>query len=221
MQYGEAVTAESGARRLPSQARSRERFDRVLRAAAAQIGRRGVSAVTMTDIAEEADMALTAVYRYFPNKQSVLRELALRTFALDTETLVDAPSAEGTSVHDALAAGVIEFWRRHHAEPFRLQLRAAIHADPELLALDLAQSRRNAHSIAEFVARRTGRTDRETLERQALLFVELIDSLMRLAHQTPSEEAAALVAEFSRMMAHTLAPDNQPPEHRDNPVRTA
>lgn len=156
-------------------------------------------------------MALTAVYRYFPNKPSVLRELALRTFALDTETLVDAPSAEGASVQDALTAGVHEFWRRHRAEPFRFQLRAAIHADPELLALDLDQSRRNAHSIAEFVARRTGRTDREALERQALLFVELVDSLMRLVHQTPPEEATALVDEFTHMMVRVLVPDNQPP----------
>lgn len=40
------------------------------------------------DIADEADMALTAVYRHFPNKQSALRELALQTFAHDTETLL-------------------------------------------------------------------------------------------------------------------------------------
>ena len=70
------MTSSSAVRRRPTQARSQARFDQILAAAAALIGERGVEPVTLTDIAEQADMALTAVYRYVPNKQSVVRELA-------------------------------------------------------------------------------------------------------------------------------------------------
>jgi len=198
------MSSDSSIRRRPTQARSRERFDRILAAAATLIGERGVARVTMTDIAEEADMALTAVYRYFPNQQAVLRELALRTFAEDTETLIATGSQIDGTAADLVALGIEEFWRRHEAEPFRLQLRAAIHADAELSALDLAESRRNARAIAELIAQRSAREDLEVLERQALLVVELIDSLMHLVARVEPDEARALVDEFTAMAVRTL-----------------
>jgi AcrR family transcriptional regulator len=150
------VSSDVTVRRRPVQARSRERFDQVLAAAAALIGERGVGDLTITDIAVEAGMALTAVYRYFPNKQAVLRELALQTFARDTDTLLSGQVPAGADAEQLIASCIEEFWRRHAAEPYRLQLRAAIHADPELSALDLAESRANARTIATALAGATG-----------------------------------------------------------------
>lgn len=195
---------DAAVRRRPVQARSRERFDRVLAAAARLIGARGVGALTMTDIAEEADVALTAVYRYFPNKHSVLRELALQTFAHDTATLLMGDVPPDARPEELIAAAVEEFWRRHQAEPFRLQLRAAIHADAELSALDLAESRSNARTIAAALAGPTGRTDLAVLERQALLVVELVDSLMSLASRVEPDEARVLVDDFTALAVRTL-----------------
>jgi len=198
------MTSETDVRRRPSQARSRARFDQILSAAASLIAERGVDPVSMTDIAERAGMGLPAVYRYFPNKSVVLKELALQTFAHDTETLVSlGPSTDG-SAQELLAAGIREYWQRHLDEPFRLQLRLAIHADPELSALDLAESRRNAASIAEVMGRDAGSSDPEQLERRALLLVELLDSLMRLVDRLEPDEAEAMVAEFIAMTTNTL-----------------
>lgn len=195
----------SAARRRPVQARSRERFDQVLAATARLIGQRGVSGLTMTAIAEEADMAVTAVYRYFPNVPAVLRELALHTFARDAEALLSGEVDAGATAEDLIAAAVEEFWHRHRAEPFRLHLRAAIRADPELSALDLNESRANARTIAEVLAGPTGRADLEVLERQALLVVELIDSLVSLASRSEPDEASALVDDFIALATRTLA----------------
>jgi AcrR family transcriptional regulator len=206
------MAADPAVRRRPTQARSRARFDQILAAAAALIGERGIEPVTMTDIAERAGMALTAVYRYFPNKQAVVRELALRTFADDTDTLIEREvTSEGTP-EELLADGIREFWRRHVDEPFRLQLRVAIHADAELSELDLAESRRNARTIAELVARATDQADLAALERRALLVVELIDSLMRLVGRVDAAEAEALVDEFVAMATSALVPASSHPD---------
>ncbi len=56
-----------------------------LAAAIKLIADRGLAPITMTDIAEEASMALPAVYCYFPNKQAIVRELTLSSFAADAE----------------------------------------------------------------------------------------------------------------------------------------
>jgi AcrR family transcriptional regulator len=198
------VPPDSAVRRRPAQARSRERVDRVLAAAAALLGEAGVGALSMTAIAERAGMALTAVYRYFPNREAVVRELALRTFAHDTETLLTGEVPAGATVEELIAAGVEEFWRRHRDEPYRLRLRAAVHADAELAALDLAESRVDARVIAEAVAGLTGRTDVDVLERRALLVVELIDSLMSLVGRVEPAEAQPLVDEFVAMAVRAL-----------------
>lgn len=198
------MTQDAAIRRRPVQARSRERFDQVLAAAAALIGERGVGDLTMTDIAVEAGMALTAVYRYFPNKQSVLRELALQTFARDSLDLLSTEVDVDADADALIASCIEEFWRRHTTEPYRLHLRAAIRADPELSALDLAESRANARAIAVALARPTGRTDLDVLEGQALLVVELIDSLMNLADRVEPGEGRTLVEDFTAMAVQLL-----------------
>ncbi len=176
----------------------------ILDSASELIAERGLAPVTMTDIADRAGMGLTAVYRYFPNKQSIVRELSLRIFSEDTESLVEAAPPANASAEDFIAEGIAEFWRRHRDDPVRLQLRAAIHADAELSALDLAESRRNAATIASAVARISGRADAARLERQTLLLVELIDSLMRLVGRVEHAEAVALVDEFTAMVTQSL-----------------
>ncbi len=200
----------TGIRRRPRQARSRERVDRILSAAASLIAERGIDDLSMTDVADRADMALTALYRYFPNRRSVLKELALRTFAEDTDHLIATGHDLDANAAELLELGIAEFWRRHLAEPYRLPLRVAIRSDPELSALDLAESRRNARSIAELIASRSGRTDLVTLERQTLLIVESIDSVMSLAARVEEDEARALVREFTTMAVQTLTTSAAP-----------
>lgn len=186
------------------QQRSRERFERVLRATADLIEHSGFEPITMTDIANQADMQLTALYRYFPNKRAVLRELALATFE-DARSIIDAPRPAELTVEEALDRGIRDYWQRHVDEPFRIQLRALIHADAELAALNLADSKDNAAVIAKRAAELTGRTDVLELERESLLMIELLHSLIRLTAQVPKAEAELLVAAFVRTFATSLS----------------
>ncbi|NJK51756.1 MAG: TetR/AcrR family transcriptional regulator [Leptolyngbyaceae cyanobacterium SU_3_3] len=85
--------------RLPKQARSRERFDRILDAAAALFAEVGYDAVTADDIAARADTSVGGLYRFFPDKLAVFHALADRYFnqlqelftALHTEETVHLP----------------------------------------------------------------------------------------------------------------------------------
>lgn len=85
--------------RLPKQARSRERFDRILDAAAELFAEIGYDSVTADDIAARADTSVGGLYRFFPDKLAIFHALADRYFnqlrelfaALHTDETVHLP----------------------------------------------------------------------------------------------------------------------------------
>lgn len=206
--------AGSAVRRRPTQVRSRQRFEQVLDAAGALIVERGLGPITMTDIAERAGMAVTAVYRYFPSKQSVVRELALRTFDTDAELTVHFAQDSALPAQDRVVGAVETYCRRHLRDRLRLQVRAAVHADSELSALDLEDSRRNAAVIAAALGQQGIDVSRDDLERRALIFVELVDALIRLAGRVGPDEAEALIQEFAMSIRAMLLRGDAPDRAR-------
>ena len=203
------------ARRRPVQARSRARYDAILEAASDLFIERGLNPVTMTDIAERAGMALTAVYRYFPNKQSIIRELAVQTFASDARVSGMPPQQEGQSIQALVRARVIALWQTHQANPLHRQLRNVIHADHELEALDLAESQANAAHLAAVVAQTLDVPPSDELRQVALLTIELADGLVRILARTPDSRmqdqliehfVTAVVAMVEACASSTAAP---------------
>lgn len=67
----------SGPRKTPSQQRSRFTYEVILEAAARVFDAEGMSATT-NRIAERAGVSVGSLYQYFPDKQALLHELALR-----------------------------------------------------------------------------------------------------------------------------------------------
>lgn len=65
-------------RRIPTQDRSRQRYDDILAAAAKVFSDNGFDAATMKDIAARSGMAIGSVYQYFSDKKAIGRALALR-----------------------------------------------------------------------------------------------------------------------------------------------
>jgi AcrR family transcriptional regulator len=65
-------------RRIPQQARSRERYDSILDAAARLFAEVGYEAATTNAIAKEAGVPIGSLYQYFADKEDVLHALADR-----------------------------------------------------------------------------------------------------------------------------------------------
>ncbi|MEM7607822.1 MAG: TetR family transcriptional regulator [Myxococcota bacterium] len=190
--------SETTVRRAPGQKRSRALVDAILNATAKLLGRDGVDNMSMTAIAAAAGLSKAAIYRYFPNKAVVLRELALRSMA-ESRRIVDAatlvPSEEIPETAEANLRTYLESFR---SEPYRAQLRAAIRANPELCKTDLSETRDNARRIA---ARLAGVAPFEgaELELRALLMLELTDGCIRLITMLDDAEADAIVDGFCKL----------------------
>lgn len=77
-------------RRVPTQARSRRRVERVLDAAAGLVIEHGVDALTTRSIASSAGVPVASLYQYFADKEAVLLALAERDMAeMDAQVLAD------------------------------------------------------------------------------------------------------------------------------------
>lgn len=75
MPIGRALP-EAGLRRVPIQARSRERLARVLEVADRLIATEGVEALTMIRVAAEARISVGSLYQYLPDREAVIETLA-------------------------------------------------------------------------------------------------------------------------------------------------
>lgn len=73
-------TARTGIepRRVPVQARSRERVERILDAAAQLLADKGYDAVKTNSIAQHAGVSIGSVYQFFPNRFAIFNALAAR-----------------------------------------------------------------------------------------------------------------------------------------------
>lgn len=74
-------------RRKPTQERSRETVDAILEATAQILSRHGSAGCSTNQIAEKAGVSIGGLYQYFPNKESILRELCVRTAKKDAEAI--------------------------------------------------------------------------------------------------------------------------------------
>src|SRR5208337_5412104 len=72
------VTIAPASRRTPLQPRSFQTIQRVADAASSLLGRMPLEEVTTTRIAVEAGISIGALYRFFPDKQSIIDAIAVR-----------------------------------------------------------------------------------------------------------------------------------------------
>src|SRR5919202_1509605 len=85
-------------RRVPRQARSRARLQRMLDAADKLLADEGAESLTTTRVAEAAGVSVGSLYQYLPNKGAIVEALANRYLA-------DFAGLMGELERDAIRAG--------------------------------------------------------------------------------------------------------------------
>lgn len=100
-------------RRSPTQARARDRVERILDAADRLLAEQGVEAMGTKQVAAAAGISIGSLYFWFPDKESIAEALALRYWSELTDLVTGVAEAAETGelpdpvgeVLDALAAG--------------------------------------------------------------------------------------------------------------------
>ena len=124
-------------RRVPRQARSRERLRRLLDAAEALLVAEGPGALTTTRVAEAAGVSVGSLYQYLPDKEAIVEALAGRYLA-EFEGLMDelAATAPDGGWADPVGTLVDAFARRYRERPGYRALWFGREMTPALRAAD-------------------------------------------------------------------------------------
>lgn len=166
--------------RVPKQARSRERFSRILDAAAELFAEVGYEAVTTDVIADRAQTSVGGLYRFFPDKLAIFHALVERYLnqlrqlfaALHTEEAARLPLEDYIG---QVVDGFDQFVSENPA--FGAVFIQSRFVSTRVRAMDAAFNQEIAQQLAAFLAHRHPELAEEELDLLALISVEAASSL--------------------------------------------
>jgi AcrR family transcriptional regulator len=192
------VARAIGLRRIPKQDRSRGRIDDILNVAMDLIGRKGIDAVTMKEIASLSGGPIASVYQYFPNKSAIIATLYQRYIA-QVKALVINGLADVRGEDDICRAtdtmiDLYAFFVRSH--PAVQDLVNAIQADKMLADIDISETRSVAAMFCDATEGFIDREQRERFRCTAFTMCHLTVSLVRLVLKVPQEEGDRIISDY-------------------------
>jgi AcrR family transcriptional regulator len=205
-ELSEVVPAVGRLRREPRQARSRARLAQILAAADAILTEEGVEALTIRRIAERAGVPVGTLYQFFPDKGSVVDEVA-RAYIAEFDKLVDGlvGSAADGDWSDPVGRLIDEFVALYRSHPGYVALWSGRHLSPELARADEANNQVIAAGVQRVLAEQAGLVDGDALELAVRVAVRAADSLLQYAFAVSPDGDDAVLAELKTLLRLYLA----------------
>lgn len=186
-------------RRVPTQSRSREKVDRALAAADALLLREGVGALSLSRVAQEAEVSVGALYQYLPDREAIVAAL---TAAYHTrhEALMDDLVAQlsNPSAADPVGAIVAAVARLYREEAGTRALRAGLQGVAHLDQTRDHKNRMVAKVQRLLVAHRLVGPDEPDLVARAVFFAA--DGVMHEVFAETEGGDALLLAELETLL---------------------
>ncbi len=200
------VTSAVSLRKIPTQARAKERFERILGAARTLIEASGSDHMKMSDVAANAGVPIGSVYQYFPDKSAIITTLAQRIMDQVRQSLMlamaDTQSLE--EAEQALIGTLGDYYGLFLAEPVARDIWFGMQADKALHELDIADSRANGRVVFQALKKHIPRKDWKRLETACFLIMQLTGMAVRLAVSVDRKEGDRIMAVYKDMIRREL-----------------
>lgn len=183
-------------RRQPVQARSRERYERMLTVALKLIAEKGVDSVAMSEIADAADVSIASLYQYFPDKPAIIATLAHRYNEAGQHCVqgafedVQDPAGFQAGLHRMID----EYYQSFLDDPAGIAVWQATQSEPRLQAIDHADMELHAKTIATALRRIWPRVDAARALDLGRIYTGLIGMTVRCAIQEAPKTGEAQIA---------------------------
>jgi AcrR family transcriptional regulator len=182
-------------RKEPVQARSRERFKRILEVAVDLIVKKGVDGVAMSEIAGAAEISIASLYQYFPDKTAIIATLADR-YNDEGRTcvrIVFAPVSNPAEMISAMHEMVDSYYEFFCTVPGGQAIWQASQSDKRLQAMDTEDMEYHARTISvAFLKIKPDMSNTEAL-RLGRLFTSIVGTIVRSATAMEKQEALAMI----------------------------
>jgi AcrR family transcriptional regulator len=195
-------------RRVPRQARSRERVQRLLDAADDLLAAEGAESLTTTRVAEAAGVSVGSLYQYLPDKGAIIEALAnryLAEFEALMERLVEDAHAPSTPWLDPVCALIDAFAQRYRERPGYRALWFGRELTEELRAADRENKAALARGVRRILLELGLVRDDAYLAVAARTGVLIADSLLQEAFRSDATGDVELIEEAKRVLRLYLA----------------
>jgi AcrR family transcriptional regulator len=191
-------------RRRPVAGPARKTVERILASTADLLDEVGFDDLSTNLIAERADVNVASLYKYFPNKYSVLTALAEQMRDEQLELLSDRlqPGGDWRGELEALLDAYVELFLYR---PGFAELASVLSSSPPLREVDQASLAAEARVIAERVVSygiEGTRADREAIAR---VMLEAARGVLPLVRRAAPARRRRLLRELRRMLEAYLA----------------
>lgn len=192
-------------RRRPAQARSRERFERILRAARDVLVEAGFESFTFDEVARRAEVPIGTLYQFFANKYVLICELDRQDTAANIEEIKrfseHVPALQWPDFLDEFIDHLAHMWK---VDPSRRAVWHAIESTPATRATAAHTEREMLELLADILAPLAQRLDYEARIALAGFLVHAVVSMLNHATSGPEEAFDKVVEETKRMLVAYL-----------------
>jgi AcrR family transcriptional regulator len=201
------AAAPALARLIPTQQRSRERFETILECAAALMAEKGSEAFRMSEIVERSGVPFGSLYQYFPDKTAIIGTLAERYNAVGRDCVRRDLAAVRTArdLHPALCRITDSYYRMFMDVPVMRDIWQATQADRALQKLDEEDGAYLAGLLGDALRRIAPDAPTAALASFSQLMMTLIAATVRHAITQDAKDAARILTLFKRVLPKNLA----------------
>ncbi|MEM1147717.1 MAG: TetR/AcrR family transcriptional regulator [Pseudomonadota bacterium] len=199
-------------RGAPHQDRSQKTLNRILNAAGELLEQVGFEQLSTNAICKQAGVTPPALYRYFPNKYAVLKELGERLMADQNALLKDWPSAvdDLRQIELEIAQLLTQTVRVTRATRGGAWVMRALHATPALSDVRVKSHQRVARQMTDHLVRVRPNLDEAQAYQRIRLGVELGYALIEMVFDEPELDERTLIHQAAGLLTdniRTLVPD--------------
>ena len=188
-------------RAKPRQARSAATFDHILDTAIIVLEQDGWDAFSTNVLAERAGIGIQTLYRYFPNKLSVVATLAQRIIGEWDEWFEDFDRFVSQDIERGAENGFLFFLEKLKNQPGGVAIRRAMNASPVLREMDREDNRRMANGFADAFARQSGDKNAGDFFYMFLTVIEASLAVADVVLDSPKAESEQMIDEFVFMQS--------------------
>lgn len=198
------TTGTPGLRRTPTQARSRERVERILDTASAIVVEHGIEGLTTRGIAAAADVPIASLYQYFSDRDAILLALVERdTLEMDEQVTLDLAGVQGLTITSLVETTMRAYVKVYARRPDFVEIWLRGRTNAAVSEFCRQHNRRTAAELRAFAIDAELATA-DLPAAAAELAVEIGDRCFQLAYETKTSGDEYLIEQGIAMVAAYL-----------------